>query len=89
MDGFEKLLLVNSLISSTSSDGKAYIHGFITGFMSCIIILIFVLTCYNTFRGIVNDNPIVQNSAYSIPRRTMPSALNAIQDIERYINYYY
>ena len=90
MDGFEKLLLTNSLISSTNNDNKAYIYGFITGFMSCIIILMFIMTCYNTFKDIVNHNSIMPNHAYSIPRQSLPSVpLNVTQDMERYINYYY
>ena len=90
MDGFEKLLLTNSLISSTGNDSKTYIYGFITGFMSCIVILIFVMTCYNTFKGIVNDNSLVPNHTCSIPRHALSNVhLNAIQDMERYINYYY
>jgi len=90
MDGFEKLLLTNSLISSTSNDSKTFIYGFIIGFMSCIIILIFVMTCYNTLKTIANDNSIVHNNAYTIPRHAIPNvSLNTIQDMERFINYHY
>ena len=90
MDGFEKLLLTNSLISSTSNDSKTFIYGFIIGFMSCIIILIVVMTCYSTLKIIANDIPIVHNNAYTIPRHAIPNvSLNTIQDMERFINYHY
>ena len=90
MDGLEKLLLTNSLISSTSNDSKSFIYGLIIGFMSCLIILIFIMTCYNTFKN-SRYEPMVYNNPYNIPSNAQPSyiPLNNIQDIEKFINYQY
>lgn len=90
MDGFEKLLLTNSLISTSSNDSKSFLQGFIAGFMSCIIICIFLMTCYNTFKSLVNTQTATYSNSYYTPRAIVSNIpMNTIQDMERFINYNY
>ena len=50
MDGLEKLFLVSNLL--TTEDKNKFIHGFISGFISCILLMTFTMTCYNAYNNL-------------------------------------
>lgn len=46
MDGIEKLFLIRSLFNA--NEGTRMLHGFMSGFMSCVLSLTVMTMCYNT-----------------------------------------
>ena len=72
MDGFEKLLLVNSL----SGGCNGYLTGVIHGILSCVMLLTFILTVRNSLQNGYR-NPPVYHASIGV----------AGDNIERFLNY--
>ena len=98
MDAFEKLLLVSNMSNGAAND--KFIYGFISGFMCCIIILMFIIVVsgrYNISHDVINavgygGEHMYAYGAVGVPRqadlyRLRPAISGNLLGFESFINY--